>query len=72
MKKISLKDVKNGLKRDEMRVVSGGSDTGGGGTCYGACTLYVNGENHYGTCRINGSNCGCDWSSYHGTTCRGV
>nr|WP_314898118.1 hypothetical protein [uncultured Flavobacterium sp.] len=55
-----------------MRVVSGGSDTGGGGTCYGACTLYVNGENHYGTCRINGSNCGCDWSSYHGTTCRGV
>ncbi len=24
MKKISLKDVKNGLERDEMRVVSGG------------------------------------------------
>ena len=32
MKKISLKDVKNGLKRDEMRVISGGSDTGGGGS----------------------------------------
>ncbi len=27
MKKISLKDVKNGLKRDEMRMISGGSGT---------------------------------------------
>ncbi len=25
MKKISLKDVKNGLRRDEMRMISGGS-----------------------------------------------
>ena len=30
MKKISLKDVKNGLKRDEMRMVVGG---GCGGSC---------------------------------------
>lgn len=30
MKKISLKDVKNGLKRDEMRMILGG---GGCGQC---------------------------------------
>ena len=29
MKKISLKDVKNGLKRDEMRIISGGSGYNG-------------------------------------------
>lgn len=72
MKKISLKDVKNGLKRDEMRVITGGSYSGGGGTCYGACTLYVNGQNNYGTCFPNGSGCGCSWGSYQATTCRGV
>ena len=33
MKKISLKDVKNGLKRDEMRSISGGS---GSGDCWNA------------------------------------
>ncbi|WP_185963881.1 hypothetical protein [Flavobacterium restrictum] len=33
MKKISLKDVKNGLKRDEMRMISGGC-----GTKCGACS----------------------------------
>lgn len=38
MKKISLKDVKNGLKRDEMRMIFGGSGgcstkTCSGGTC---------------------------------------
>lgn len=31
MKKISLKDVKNGLKRDEMRSIQGGGC--GSGTC---------------------------------------
>jgi len=30
MKKISLKDVKNGLKRDEMRTIFGGSGGSGG------------------------------------------
>jgi hypothetical protein len=34
MKKISLKDVQNGLKRDEMRVIMGGCGTGG--SCQGA------------------------------------
>ena len=34
MKKISLKDVKNGLKRDEMRMILGG---GCGQGCIEAC-----------------------------------
>jgi natural product precursor len=40
MKKISLKDIKNALKRDEMRIIFGGgcgngsgSSTGGGAPC---------------------------------------
>ena len=32
--KISLKDVKNGLKRDEMRAVHGGSGTTGNKCCW--------------------------------------
>jgi hypothetical protein len=34
MKKISLKDVRNGLKRDEMRVIIGGSGSCNQGFCY--------------------------------------
>lgn len=37
MKKISLKDVKKGLSRDEMRVVSGGCGYGSYGSCYVNC-----------------------------------
>ena len=37
MKKISLANVKNALKRDEMRVIAGGCSSGGS-TCYcGGC-----------------------------------
>jgi hypothetical protein len=36
MKKISLKDVKNGLKRDEMRMILGGC--GSGANKCGACS----------------------------------
>jgi natural product precursor len=41
MKKISLKDVKNSLKRDEMRMISGGCGYSCGGTS--ACRTYVGG-----------------------------
>ncbi len=33
MKKISLKDIKNSLKRDEMRAIIGGGCGNGSGTC---------------------------------------
>ncbi len=43
MKKISLKDVKNGLKRDEMRMIVGGS----GGSC---CIAYGSGSTAQWSC----------------------
>lgn len=43
MKKISLKDVKNGLRRDEMRMISGGS----GSTC---CIAYGSGSTPQWSC----------------------
>lgn len=42
MKKISLKDVKNSLKRDEMRAITGGCGYSCGGTS--TCRQWSNGQ----------------------------
>jgi hypothetical protein len=47
MKKISLKDVKNGLKRDEMRIVMGGCGSQCGS---GSCSVFSGGATSTGMC----------------------
>lgn len=57
MKKISLKDVKNSLKRDEMRMIVGGCGSSKAcGKCYSAydcgsgCDLCSGGNGGAGSC----------------------
>lgn len=44
MKKISLKDVKNSLRRDEMRMISGGCGYCCGSECDRICRFYSGGQ----------------------------
>jgi hypothetical protein len=70
MKKISLKDVKNGLSRDEMRQISGGCLI----SCGGSCILYTDSGNKVGRCVVWGGGfvfCGCYADGQLSYTCRG-
>jgi hypothetical protein len=55
MKKISLRDVKNGLRRDEMRQISGGC--GGGGCSSVKCCW--SGTSNCSTCEVKWSGSSC-------------
>ena len=61
MKKISLKGVKDGLKRDEMRMISGGSGYGNGQyycTCGTGATYLIRSTCNC-TCFCEGYTSGC-------------
>ncbi|PWA05413.1 hypothetical protein [Flavobacterium psychrotolerans] len=62
MKKISLKDVKNGLKRDEMRMISGGCD-------YSSGTKWCTMDSECGHCEVCSPTIGGAKSCHHITGC---
>lgn len=58
MKKISLKDIKTGLKRDEMRMIYGGSG-GSGGTSGGCGSPFAVGSANCQDSCFSDSDCDC-------------